>query len=429
MGIRRLVGSNFVKLMRNFSAWSFIQFLKVLEDCTPMKVRHFSPMLIVLLCLLASIASQAQTAKKHPMKMPPGMFDRFKSGQGQLRVPSRLSTATRGDISSDNAAQNSKHRTIPFWNGSFVSGGVTYPYQMAGGNPKRGGDTDINSALLPLNFFFDEFVDDNGNNLEIDIAPDIGVIATSPNFYSGSYSVGFGQFGDAVQRASFWTLPAVQKSWHTTVNSPRLLPTVTIEVPPGAAQVFAGDNGQPIAFIDSGFMESQLNTISQMAVVSPDEVLIVAGRNITANDFLGFHTAYEVPTENHKTGIQTFIWTSWFDPGTIPDIFADATTITHEVSEWIADPFINNATPPRAIPGSEDSHGVPVCLNVLEVGDVIEFLDTQMYPITLHGFNYHTQNEALLPWFTGQVPSPSFQGAYSYPDTTVVTSPGVPCTP
>ena len=89
----------------------------------------------------------------------------------------------------------------------------------------------------------------------------------------------------------------------------------------------------------------------------------------------------------------------------------------------MADPFINNITPDWSIPESGGA-----CNGILEVGDPIEFLATQMYPITLHNHLYHTQNEVTVQWFSrDNVPSTAFQGAYSFPDTTVLTTHASPC--
>jgi hypothetical protein len=38
----------------------------------------------------------------------------------------------------------------------------------------------------------------------------------------------------------------------------------------------------------------------------------------------------------------------------------------------------------------------------------------------------HPQNEALLQWFEFKTKSDAFHGAYSYPDTTVLTGPSAP---
>jgi hypothetical protein len=63
------------------------------------------------------------------------------------------------------------------------------------------------------------------------------------------------------------------------------------------------------------------------------------------------------------------------------------------------------------------------CQDDLEVGDVIEGLPRQTFPVTMpNGVTYHPQNEALLQWFEFQSPSSAIFGAYSYPDTTTLTS-------
>ena len=62
------------------------------------------------------------------------------------------------------------------------------------------------------------------------------------------------------------------------------------------------------------------------------------------------------------------------------------------------------------------------CGDALETGDVIEGLpNATSPPITLNGFAYHPQNEALLQWFEFESPSSALDGAYSYPNTSVLT--------
>src|SRR5262249_51426497 len=152
--------------------------------------------------------------------------------------------------------------------------------------------------------------------------------------------------------------------WHTTIAQPRMLTPVQIEVPVGLSQVMDLGDGRFIAFIDDDFFNSQLNTIFQLEGLRTNEVPILISHNVSTFQALGFHGAFDV-TVGNKQGIQTFLWSSWFDEDIFGPIFADATTLTHEVSETLADPFINNSVPEFAIPGSGDP---PVCLDILEVG-------------------------------------------------------------
>ena len=41
-------------------------------------------------------------------------------------------------------------------------------------------------------------------------------------------------------------------------------------------------------------------------------------------------------------------------------------------------------------------------------------------------FTYHPQNVALLPWFAGVKKSGAIGGAFSYPDTTLLTTAAAP---
>jgi len=102
----------------------------------------------------------------------------------------------------------------------------------------------------------------------------------------------------------------------------------------------------------------------------------------------------------------------------------DVTGLSHEISETYNDPFVAvfgpDITPWWLAPNGN-------CQDSLEVGDVIEGLPHQVFPITMpNGFTYHPQNEALLQWFEFQSPSTALNGAYSYPDLTTLTALSAP---
>jgi len=90
---------------------------------------------------------------------------------------------------------------------------------------------------------------------------------------------------------------------------------------------------------------------------------------------------------------------------------------SHEVAEWMNDPFVDNAVPPWLALGP-----APFCQGNLETGDVIEELDNAAFLVPLNGVTFHVQTEALLPWFERQSPSTAVAGAYSYPNTAIATT-------
>jgi hypothetical protein len=66
------------------------------------------------------------------------------------------------------------------------------------------------------------------------------------------------------------------------------------------------------------------------------------------------------------------------------------------------------------------------CGNDLETGDPIEGLPNGVFPVLLNGFLYHPQNEALFQWFQFLTPSDALGGAYSYPNTALLTHVSAP---
>ncbi len=370
--------------------------------------------------MVLSVVGSAAAAP-HPGKIPGRLTAQVKD---RVRQESRyqrlnhLSAETRGLVARGQSDSPARLRAFPTWQGAFSLDGATYPYIMAGRAPQRGGETEIDTSLIVLNFVFDEFADANGNPVVIDSTSIVNDFVNSPNFARSDYSVGRTQFGDAVQRASFYQV--ARRDWHTTLDKPRLLIPVTIEVPVGQAQLYDLGNGSYVGIVNFDFLYSQIQTILQLENIKTDELPMLISHNVFADAALGFHDAIEVHAGN-KQGIQTYIYTSWLDESAFGPIFADATTLTHEVSEWISDPLINNVTPAWSIPQSGGA-----CNSILEVGDPIEFLDNQEYDVTIHGHTYHTQNEALISWFSHET-STVFQGAFSYPDTTVLTAPFDTC--
>ena len=371
---------------------------------------------------LALVTSVAAAGTPHPTRAPARLTAKDVARvvqQPHFQRLNHLSAVTKAMVQNGSHDSPSRLRTFPQWRGSFTVNGTAFPYIMAGGAPTRGGETVLNTSLIVLNFEFDEFADANGNPIVITTQPIVGDVLGSPNFVKSDYTVGRGQFGDVVQKASLFNV--AQRDWHTTLARPRMLTPVTINVPVGQAQVIDIGNGTFVGIVNFDFLFSQIQTILQLEDIRTDELPILLSNNVLADQALGFHDAFDVQSGG-RSGIQTYTWTSWLDVNAFGPIFADATTITHEISEWIADPLVNNLTPGWVLP---ESGGF--CGNFLEVGDPIEFLDTQMFPVTVRGKLYHTQNEALLQWFSREVPSSAFMGAYSYPDTTVLTSPSPVC--
>jgi hypothetical protein len=397
----------------------------------------------LVLCLLGGFVTSAQQdpAKitRQPIAVDATFFSSLNSKPKHLAF-NKLSSST-------NAASKQQSPSIvslPSFTRSFTFGGQVFPYTMVGKDPARKQTTTIPTQYIPMSFFFDEFVDQNGNNIVIDTTAINDELLSSPLFEDSPFATGFTQFEDAVMRAEFFPLFSKNHedgndSYHVLLGRPKTLIPVTIEVPPGSSIVLQAPDGNLVAIIDINFIVSQLNTLIQTEPITVNAIPMFITRNALYGDFVkqkpvdccigGFHTAFETNQVGNNIFVQTFAFATSLDADVAdfvfgdPTIFADIFPLSHELGETLNDPFVNNVTPKYQIPGAPPG----ACQNSLEVGDIIENLANPTQPITLHGFTYHPQTLALLQWFEGKTPSDAINGDYSFPDPTVLTSPFMAC--
>jgi hypothetical protein len=93
----------------------------------------------------------------------------------------------------------------------------------------------------------------------------------------------------------------------------------------------------------------------------------------------------------------------------------DVSVLSHEVGEWMDDPFTNNQTRSWGHIGQ-----VTGCQGNLEVGDP---LTGTTLTVPMNGFNYHPQELAFFSWFYRQSPSLGANGWYSN-NGTFASAPG-----
>jgi hypothetical protein len=400
----------------------------------------FAGVSLVALCLLSS-DSFGQTHKAVTPRLPVAVDGSFFRALG---TTPKHTSSNKMSAAANAATKQQPLRivSIPNFSSSFTFQGTVFPFTMLGHRPEAGGTTEVPTSYVSISFFFDEFADTNGNNLVIDAGALTHAVVESPEFDRFPYTSGNTQFTDAVQRAEFFNVikhKTGDDAWHTLFEDPRMLIPVTVEVPVGSSAVFSLPDGSFVALMDINFLASQLNTLLQTEGVKVTEVPIFLTHNTVYGDFLagvpqdccigGFHTAFETNQAGNKIFVQTFAFATWLDANIAdfvfgdPTVFADVQALSHELAELANDPFVNNIVPNYQIPGAPPG----ACQNVLEVGDVVENLNNAAFPVTINGFTYHPQTEGLLQWFEGQSPSTAIGGAYSYPDTTQLTSPFTPC--
>ncbi len=304
--------------------------------------------------------------------------------------------------------------TIPTWSGSFTRSSTTYHYKMVGTNPAAGSKTTtIPTEILPLKVVMSDGVTVTGSASKL---------KASPIFSNGAFTSGTTQLGDAMQRSAFWsTVSSTAPNWHLLLGTPKVLPTVTVNVPAadGTGLTF---NGIPYANILYSWWTSKLQSIITAHNFAATSLpLILSGSTFlyignTSNCCVyGYHGSY-----TSASGHNTYAFSNWIAKGLVANGNADVYTESHEVGEWAADPFVNNVVPVWNQPD-----GSTCFSNLLEVGDPVEAMPKPWYTIKLGTVTYHPSDIAGLSWFSHASPSTQQNGLYSYKG--YLTTPNTVC--
>ncbi len=336
--------------------------------------------------------------------------------------------ATIGDTAPA-ALPNAASSGFPVWSYSVKASqnGSTYSGQIVGTSPLTTTSTTVvPSVLIPVvvqitqggrTYTFDPTATDPGCIGSGNTA--FRLTAASPLFVNSAYSmngvnVGTTQYGDANLRGEFWKYVA-GTGYHLLLSSssgPRLTITVNAGTAGNStAEVYSVGSGQ------CGSNTGSVNVPATLGVVNINTVdamlqHYISANGLTASQFpffvlyntvisdgaannlndcciLGYHNALGNPGQTY--GIAEF-------EGRDQTVFSgvsDVAAASHEVNEWINDPFGSNPTPAWGNVGQ-----VSGCQANLEVGDPLS--GTLRPTVTLsNGFTYHLQELAFFSWFYG----------------------------
>ena len=351
--------------------------------------------------------------------------------------------------------------SIATFSGAFVAqaGPDTdddFRFTMMGNDPKLGGTTVFPGLILETSW---QLLNADGSVFKtVSFDPFEKVFLESPNFEPLTYRSGRNiEFGDAVHRAQFFN--SMKKNWHTLII-PQVVDKVTIQVPffvnvrlsngtiVQARSYFTGTAADGSTFVlmlsplfNLFFDTTEVNEINagnfrtnaMNMSLYPNTFLFSLNRNNPQAPggccVLGFHTYFA-----NFDGLfpqQRFVsqFASWISPGLFGAGFEDVTALSHELAETFANPFVSNPAPNWQFPGQPAAS--TACQNNLEEGDPIEVLANATTPIEVKekGFDfvYHPQNIPLLQWFEMGTGSSAIDGAFSFPDETVLPHSAVPC--
>jgi hypothetical protein len=260
------------------------------------------------------------------------------------------------------------------------------------------------------------------------------LVEQSPIFHSarfrfGGTDVGFTQYVDAFQRANFWDV-IDRNSYHTRLIGHALRPII-IDIPAKEGLALATTALGPPAFcaplgivnldiFDALITKHVLPALRAQGVDTSTFPIFLLSNvvqsfgvpNILNCCALGYHGTTGFP-------IQTYSPSDFDTTGVFGANTRDTAVLSHEVAEWMDDPYGNNPTPAWGNIGQ-----VSGCQNNLEVGDPLSGTDAP--PIVgPNRFTYHLQELAFFSWFF-QTPSIGIHGWFSN-NGTFLKDAGPPC--
>jgi hypothetical protein len=377
-------------------------------------------------------------------------------------------------------------RTIPHFTFNFTdpSNGVTYPITMVGANPNLNTSTTIHTEIIPLKMNFVAGNQDTSilNDLgyagfratpqthTFDGSSKVAATLASPVFQNSVMPTDMGgdhaQLGDAFMRAQF---NKIASSYHVRLTNDAVLPTQVLDVPANqglayvrpvpAWRVAHGLQSTPdltgVANVSwfSAQLQNMMNNLhidsATLPIFLTDNVLLYIGQGNYVNCcILGYHgSGAEMPNShgggdinsNGAAKVQTYMYAAYTTPGTYSGYetdytgsrtdprptrgLADIHALSHEVSEWLDDPFTNNAVTPWLTP-TAPQYG---CTRLLETGDPVvgvwfpisQPANTFTFPndSNSHGL-WHPEDEVFAQWFgrggVENVFGPSYDGDLTF---------------
>jgi hypothetical protein len=232
----------------------------------------------------------------------------------------------------------------------------------------------------------------------------------SPIFQSydisvGGVDMGHTQYIDAFQRAEFYNLLKNPDNYQVLLNPVTTLQPIIIKVPAASGTTLPPEFGAcgPFGIVDIDFFDAFLDN-NVLPALQPQvnagnfPIFMLYNTVLAFNPITDIFNTCCVLGYHGNTGtnpIQAYSPSDFDTTGVFGPTQGDSNTLSHEVGEFVNDPFGNNPTPAWGGVGQ-----VPpgFCQNNLEVGDPLS--GTNFSPIGgRNGFTYHLQELAFFSWF------------------------------
>lgn len=254
--------------------------------------------------------------------------------------------------------------TVPIWTRTIKSplDGKTYTYPMVGSSPFAmiPASTTVKYRFLTLIFRYNF----NGNWFTFDpTKPSIAIRFRRRSAYSIlRFFEPMDRLSQTVRTSAIRNSPMLSNEpsfgrrrpvQTTTCCSRNALPGVnlgaiyTITVPTDKGSLHAGSCGLPgLLAIDMNWFDGTYRNLLQAHFSRPKELPVEISYDVEFTVlgqccFPGYRNSFILA----NGGTQTYEVASYFDQFTEPNGFGDISAMSHELGEWMNDPFVSNATP------------------------------------------------------------------------------------
>jgi hypothetical protein len=212
------------------------------------------------------------------------------------------------------------------------------------------------------------------------------VFDPSLNFTQGGTNLGTTQYIDAYQRGNFWSTVKSRPKYHVLLGTPTVLAEQSISVSKTQGTVITNPFGAgKVGTYDINAFDAKLQTyMTKFTQINPGALPIFVTYDVYLTQggccIGGYHSA----NASEPAG-QTYATFTYVDhPGSFSE---DVSALSHEVGEWMDDPFVDNFV------NCTDN-------NVMENGDPLEGnVNYGTFPYTLNGFTYNLQSLVFIPYF------------------------------
>ena len=340
-----------------------------------------------------------------------------------------------GILNASDQSPVANYRSVPTWQATYRTDGAGKPFQtlMVGTDPSAGSaTTSVPVVAVPIRLVFGS----DGQVLE-----DPGMVAdaaASPMFQPTQFVTGTTQYPDAYQRGSFWSqVSTTSRDYHVLLSGPTVLPTQTLDVPAGDGfTYFVHDAGVRLGIVQDAWFNDQVQRLISDLQIDPTTLVAFLTYDTyfspnpadcfgpNCSFFIGYHGALPQgrPGDSGTTplAVNTFVAASFLDFGSLvpPNIDLGLEVFSHEVLEWLVDPFAftTSTTGQLAIGSTAPRWTSPLypffCDSLMEVSDPVQGLE---YGIGVPGENgklYVLEDAAMFSWFARQTPSTAVGGRY-----------------